>query len=124
MARTPHVPNPYVLPTGEHAADRLVRQQAITSDLYLHGEPPPTTRQISAVLHALADFTLQQHMLGDEVLVLGDRPGQRIWPYGTEDIRWAQAVGIGRLFHGMGDHLDEQAFVQSETESSGVDGEA
>lgn len=85
---------------GQHAADRVMRQQAITSPVYLHGEQPPTANQVAAVLHALADFTHNEHMLSDEVADLGrDR-----LEHGT---KWAQATALGRYFHALGDWLAE-----------------
>lgn len=88
----------YVL-CGEHPADRVYRAQATSSDVYLHGDPPPTRNQVAAVLHALADFTHNEHMLSDAVKELGkDREN-----YGS---RWEHASGLGRYFHHLGDALE------------------
>lgn len=109
--------DPYRL-NGEHIADRLMRQQALQpGSLPLKDEPAPTKRQVAAVMHALADFTLQHHMLGEEVLALGDDRRKASWdgpavPNRDDRREWARAVGIGRLFHGIGDELEEQAFTE------------
>lgn len=84
---------------GEHPADRVYRQQAISSDVYLKGETAPTKNQVAAVLHALADHTHNQHMLGADVEALGaDRAdlGEG----------WAQTTGLGRYFHALGSWLE------------------
>lgn len=95
----PPIPHGYDV-VGQHAADRLMSAQAISSDVNLHGDPPPTRNQVAAVLHALADFTHNQHMLSDEVAHLG---ADHLNPYGEA---WAQATGLGRYFHGLGDWLE------------------
>ncbi|WIE81168.1 hypothetical protein [Curtobacterium sp. MCSS17_016] len=80
---------------GEHAADRLMRQQALTSQVYLGGDQPPTPRQVAAVLHALSDHTHLTHLLSDDVAALAaDRDG-----------RSQQADGAGRYLQGIADHL-------------------
>lgn len=84
---------------GAHPADRVMSHQALTSEVYLHGDPPPSRNQVAAVLRALADHTHNAHMLSDAVRELGaDRahlgPG------------WAQTSGLGRYFHGLADHLE------------------
>ena len=86
---------------GEHAADRLLGAQAISSDLFLRGDPPPTPRQVSAVLHALADHTHNARMLGESVKELG-RDRQELGDL------WMRTTGLGRYFHGLGDWLDRE----------------
>lgn len=115
--------NPYII-SGEHIADRLMRQQTLQEgSLPLHGDPPPTKRQVAAVLHALADPTLDQHMLGPAVLALGDDRRKAIWegpsaPNRQERRAWALGIGIERMFHGVGDELEEQAFRDDEREAA------
>lgn len=87
--------------SAEKWADRLMRQQKMTSDLYLRGEQPPTPRQVSAVLHALADHTFLMHLTGPEVAEMGSDRAD----LGTT---WAQATGAGRLLQRMGDALDRR----------------
>jgi hypothetical protein len=86
---------------GRHPAIRLLMSQQISSDVYLQGEPPPTPRQIAAVLHALADHTHNRHMLSDAVASLGEERN----PFGDKS---AHITGLGRYFHGLGDYLDAQ----------------
>lgn len=85
---------------GTHPAERIFNAQARSSDVYLHGEEPPTANQVAAVLHALADFTLNQHMLSEDVASLG---ADRKEDFGDS---WARATGLGRWFHALGDHLE------------------
>jgi hypothetical protein len=85
---------------GKHPADRVYAHQAISSDVYLHGEPAPSRNQVAAVLHALADHTHNMHMLGDDVRDLGKERDN----FGA---LWAQTTGLGRYFHGLGNHLEE-----------------
>lgn len=87
---------------GEHPADRVARAQAITAEHVLDGDPPPTRRQIAAVMHALADHTHNMHMVGGAVTALGtDRAD-----FGEA---WVRATGLGRYFHALGDRLEETA---------------
>ncbi|MGW8431539.1 hypothetical protein ACWGJ9_10650 [Curtobacterium citreum] len=80
---------------GEHAGDRLMRQQALTSAVHLGNEQPPTRRQVAAVLHALSDHTQLSRLLSDDVEALAaDRPGAG-----------QQADGVGRYLQGIADHL-------------------
>jgi hypothetical protein len=80
---------------GEHAGDRLMRQQALTSSVHLDGDTPPTRRQVAAVLHALSEHTQLMQLLSDDVAHLAsDRPG-----------RGQQADGVGRYLQGIADHL-------------------
>lgn len=84
---------------GQHPADRVMDALARgRGDLDLAGEARPSDRQVAAVLRALADFTLNRHMLGEAVRSLGSQ--RRDAADG-----WDQAVGLGRLFHGMADEL-------------------
>lgn len=100
---------------GTHPADRVMAAQSLRSDVYLHGDPPPTRNQVAAVLHALADHTHNVHMLSDAVAALGaDRdhlgPG------------WAHASGLGRYFHALGDHLETCPDPQPEAPAEPGDG--
>ena len=84
---------------GRHAADRLLASQALWPGiLYLRGQQPPTAQQVSAVLRALADHTIQARWMTPEVRMLGRDTG-----LGDE---WRQASGISRYLRGMGDWLD------------------
>lgn len=80
---------------AEHAADRLMRSQKLQlGSPYLEGDEPPSTRQVAAVLHALADHTLIESMLhaapglGAYCAHLGDS--------------WATTSGVGRYLQNMG----------------------
>ena len=93
---------------GQHPADRVASDPAISSDIYLHGDPAPTRNQIAAVMHALADLTHQNHMLSRAVTRLGvDRSDA---PRSAGD----QAAGLGRYFHALGDHLETPAVPSAE----------
>lgn len=94
------MPDPLMLVSNEHAADRLRASQKLQpTSPYLYGEPPPTPTQIGAVLHALADHTLIEAMLtaapeiGDDRAHLGSR--------------WAMTTGLGRYLQRMGDWITE-----------------
>ncbi|KQO98393.1 hypothetical protein [Leifsonia sp. Leaf264] len=90
--------DPFVL-AGQHPADRLLEAQKLSSPVYLHGDPAPTRNQVAAVLHALADHTHNEHMLGDAVAELGaDRAN--LGP------AWAQVTGLGRYFQRLGDYVE------------------
>ncbi len=90
---------------GEHAGDRLMRQQALTSPSHLGDESPPTPRQVAAVLHALSDHTHLKHILSDDVTRLAaDRPGPN-----------QQADAIGRYLQAIADYLRS-----GETENDGL----
>ncbi|HEY6934292.1 MAG TPA: hypothetical protein VI452_12925 [Marmoricola sp.] len=93
------IPDPVMTVAGEHAADRLLRSQKLYSEVYLHGEEPPTPQQVAAVLHALADHTLLAHLVGPDVAELG-RDRAHLGD------GWAQASGIGRFLQRMGDWLE------------------
>lgn len=85
---------------GEHPAERVFNAQARSSDVYLHGETPPSRNQTAAVLHALADHTHQVHMLGPAVRALGaDRADM--------GEAWVATTGLGRYFHALGDWLED-----------------
>lgn len=79
-------------------ADRVYRSQKLGSDVYLHGDPQPTPNQVAAVMHALADHTLNTHMV-----VAAERLGEDRAHLGTE---WVLATGLGRYFQGLGDALE------------------
>ncbi len=84
----------------EHAADRLLRSQKLNlGSPYLHGEEPPSPNQVSAVLHALADHTLNERMVGPLVEEMGQDRGH-LGPY------WAQTSGLGRFLQRMGDWIE------------------
>lgn len=86
---------------GQTATDRLLASQKLREgSIYLHGEPPPTHNQISAVLHALGDHGLQAHMNSETVLALGD---DRARLGGT----WRADTAHGRFFQMMGDWAAE-----------------
>ena len=87
--------SPFLI-ADEHAGDRLMRQQAMTSTVHLAGETPPTRRQVAAVLHALSDHTQLMHLLSDDVAALAA-------DFGVPATR--QADGVGRYLHGVADHL-------------------
>ena len=91
---------------GEHAAFRVFAHQAITSEVYLRGDPAPTRNQVAAVLHALADRSHNQHMLGEEVAALGSDEAS----FGPG---WAQATGLGRYFHALGDQLNTSSIPRA-----------
>lgn len=84
-----------------HAADRIL--EAISwgrGDLDLRDEPRPTSRQVAAVLSAMADpeRVFVNAALSTQVFDLG---------YDRESFgyRWQRTTGIGRFFHALADHL-------------------
>lgn len=82
-----------------HAADRLLASQKLNAGSpYLAGQEPPTPQQISAVLHALADHSLQSHWNSETVLTRRRRSHLG----GT----WRAATAQGRFLQRMGDWLD------------------
>ncbi|MFE6967009.1 hypothetical protein ACFVAJ_17995 [Agromyces sp. NPDC057679] len=84
---------------GVHAAVRLVHSQKLEpGSPHLAGQTPPTHQQISATLHALADHTLNGHMLRTAEQLGADRAG-----LGPD---WAATTGLGRYLQQMGDRLD------------------
>lgn len=86
-----------------HAADRLLASQKLhAGSPYLAGQEPPSPQQISAVLHALADHSLQSHWNSETVLALGE---DRAHLGGT----WRAATAQGRFLQRMGDWLDHLA---------------
>lgn len=92
---------------GEHAADRLMRSQKLRpGSPYLADEPPPSRRQVAAVLHALADHTIQAHWNSEAVLRLGD---DRADLGGT----WRQDTAHGRFLQRMGNWLERHPDVVS-----------
>lgn len=85
----------------KHAADRIL--EALSrgrGDLDLRDEPRPTSRQVAAVLSAMADPELgfPTDLLSTQVFDLG---------YDRESFgyRWQRTTGIGRFFHQLADHL-------------------
>lgn len=85
-------------------AQRVLDNLAAAGDTHLKGDPPLTPRQVSAVMHALADLTHQHHMLSDEVLHLASGEDLQV------GVEWARANALGRYFHHLGDTLgDAQA---------------
>lgn len=97
----PMTPQERMMIGDQTAGDRLLASQKLqTGSLYLHGEPPPTRNQISAVLHALGDHSLQAHMNSETVLTLGD---DRAHLGGT----WRADSAHGRFFQMMGDSVAE-----------------
>lgn len=93
------MPDPLMLVGNEHATDRLLHSQKLQpTSPYLHGEPPPTPTQISAVLHALADHTLIEAMLHAAPEIGRDRA--RLGG------RWAETTGLGRYLQRMGDWIE------------------
>lgn len=94
---TPMTPRDRMMIGDQTAADRLLASQKLQAgSLYLHGDAPPTRNQISAVLHALGDHSLQAHMNSTTVLSLGD---DRAHLGGT----WRADTAHGRFFQMMGD---------------------
>lgn len=85
---------------GQLAGERLLAAQKLSSDIYLHGEEPPTRNQVSAVLHALADHGLMSHMNSETVLELGDDRANL-------GRTWRQDIAHGRFFQAMGDSIAE-----------------
>ena len=74
---------------GENPAERVMAQVSWNPRTV-----PPTREQVALVMHALADFTHQKHMLSDSVAGLARDDWER------------QASGLGRYFHGLGDYLE------------------
>lgn len=82
----------------KHAADRLLASQKLQAKSpYLCGQPPPTPSQVSAVLHALADHTLMEHLYVVAPDLASDRAD--LGP------SFQQASGMGRFFQRMGDWI-------------------
>ncbi|WP_159601605.1 hypothetical protein [Agromyces humi] len=77
---------------GENAARRLLRQQALTSKVNLHGDPAPTPAQMVAVLRSLADHAHNLHMVSDAVRALGRDDNL--------------ASGLGQYFHLLADEVE------------------
>lgn len=72
----------------------------------LHGhdddaDDVPTLRQVAVVVRGLADYTHNQHMLGESVRVLGEGGA---WPDRDD-----QAHVLGRYFHAVADQLRDMA---------------
>jgi hypothetical protein len=87
---------------GRRATDRLLQQ--------VHNQVPPrdgsgfpTPDQVAVVLHALADYTHIQHMLGETVRVLGEGGA---WP-NTED----RAHIIGRYFQAVASEIQLREYL-------------
>lgn len=92
-------PDPMMI-GDQHAADRLLASQKLQpGSPYLDGQAPPTPQQVSAVLHALADHSLQSHWNSEEVLALGD---DRARLGGT----WRVTTAHGRFLQKMGAWLE------------------
>lgn len=72
------------------AAQREVRADGITP------------LQVAAVLHALADYSLQQRMVSDAVADLARRP--LAWQDHPDPPELAH--GLGRFFHGIADRIE------------------
>lgn len=80
-------------------ADRLLTNQKIEpGSPYLMGDAAPTPNQIAAVLHALADHTLNQSMYdaAPELGIDRDSLGER----------WQFVTGLGRYFQRLGDAIE------------------
>jgi sugar/nucleoside kinase (ribokinase family) len=105
MTDTYELPDAFDMGGGVHVADRLMGAQKLSSDVYLRGEKPPTARQVSAVLHALSEFSITMLMTGPEVRAIGNDTAD----HGEH---WAQATGIGRWLHRAGDWLDRDPALE------------
>lgn len=79
-------------------AERLYSAQKLHSQVYLHGDRPPTRNQVAAVLHALADHTAIVNMIERADELGADR--RDLGPM------WVEATGIGRYYQQLGDALE------------------
>lgn len=79
-----------------HAAQREVRADGITPF------------QVAAVLHALADHSLQQRMLSPAVADLARRP----LAFTTEPDPADPVSGLSRFFHGIADRIERREWEE------------
>lgn len=106
------VPDPVMRVAGRAASTRIESNAlGATARHYLATQDggydfAPTKRQIAAVLVALSEMTLAQHLLGSEILALGTPR--------NEDFsdRFKQAEGIGRFFYAVADQLAAEAAAE------------
>lgn len=94
--------------SGRSAAERILERVHSSGRGHLATidggyDPTPTKRQVAAMLVALADLTLDQHLLGPDIRELGGVRNE------DRDDRFKQAEGIGRFFFAVADQLREQA---------------
>lgn len=86
---------------GEHPAELLMKSDEIKDEAYLKGDAAPTKNQVSAVLHALADFSQTQHIVGEEVTALNYAYIQNF----GEDL--GKAEGLASYFRGLCSYLNK-----------------
>lgn len=105
-------PDPAMRVAGRAASFRIESNaQGATARRYLTTQdggydPAPTKRQIAAVLVALSEMTLSQHLLGPDVLALGTPKNE---DFGD---RFKQANGIGRFLYAVADQLAAEAAAE------------
>jgi hypothetical protein len=89
---------------SDRVSESVSRRYLATSDR--NYDTVPTKRQIAAVLAALTELTLAQHLLGTDVKEMGTPRNE------DRDDRFKQANGIGRFFYAVADELAEQATAE------------
>lgn len=103
--------SPALKVSGRSAAERILERVHSSGRGHLATvdggyDPIPTKRQVAAMLVALADLTLDQHLLGPDIRELGAQRNE------DRDDRFKQAEGIGRFFFAVADQLRDQATIE------------
>lgn len=95
----------------QYRSRRVALRHSFDGDI----EEFPTLRQVAAVMHALADYTHNQHMVSDQVKEVF---GEDFNTFGR--VYHDQAVALGRYFHALGDEMEWRAFEQEEKQHGGA----
>lgn len=103
--------SPALRVSGRSAAERILERVQTSGRGHLATadggyDSVPSKRQVAAMLVALADLTLDQHLLGPDIRDLGAHRNE-----GRDDL-FKQAEGIGRFFFAVADQLRDEAAAE------------